>query len=136
GKKPRFQTPKFIFATEQSHQSNRPVETITPLSLALGLSINSSFPDSAAGIQRLANVMQGPMYGQQVVLICWHHGTIPKLATALVLLIRQNGRARYLIWCGRSGIQSKARPLSEFTIRSCYMAMRSDCSVSHSRLLH
>jgi len=83
GKKLRFQTPKFIFATEQSHQSNRPVETITPLSLALGLGINSSFPNSAAGIQQLANVMQDPMYAQQVVLICWHHGTIPKLATAL-----------------------------------------------------
>ena len=83
GKKPRFQTPKFIFATEQSRHSNRPVETVTPLSLGLGLGINGNFPDSAAGIQGLANVLQGPTYAQQVVLIAWHHGTIPKLATAL-----------------------------------------------------
>jgi len=82
-KNPRFKTPKFIFATEQSHHSNRPVETITPLSLALGLSINSSFPDSAAGIQGLVTTLQGPKYAQQIVLTCWHHGTIPKLAKAL-----------------------------------------------------
>ena len=110
GKKPRFQTPKFIFATEQSHQSNRPVETITPLSLALGLSISSSFPDSAAGIQGLANVMQGSMYGQQVVLICWHHGTIPKLATALGVSNppKWKGSIFDLVWEIRYSIKGKA----------------------------
>ena len=83
GKNPRFRTPKFIFATEQSHHSNRPVETVTPLSLALGLDIKSNFPDSAAGIQQLVAAVQSSACAQQVVLICWHHGKIPALAKAL-----------------------------------------------------
>ena len=37
GSPPRFATPDFIFATKESHHSNRPVETITPLKCALNL---------------------------------------------------------------------------------------------------
>lgn len=44
----RFPTPDFLFATEQSENSNRPVETITPLAQALNLKINHDFKDSPA----------------------------------------------------------------------------------------
>src|SRR5271157_2302564 len=46
GSKARFDTPKYLFATAPSNDSNRPVETITPTSLELGLTINASFDDS------------------------------------------------------------------------------------------
>ena len=78
---PRFLTPNFLFATQKSKHSNRPVETITPLSLATGLTINSSYPDSGYG--DLAKVALGGQYAGKVVLICWHHGEIPALAAAL-----------------------------------------------------
>jgi hypothetical protein len=78
---PRFLTPDYLFATQQSKSSNRPVETITPLSAATGLSINSSYPDSGYGA--LATAVLGGQYTGKVVLICWHHGKIPDLAQAL-----------------------------------------------------
>ena len=40
GSAPRFSTPNFIFATERSKHSNRPVETVTPLGTALQLPVD------------------------------------------------------------------------------------------------
>jgi hypothetical protein len=80
----RFPVPDFLFATQASNSSNRPVETITPLSQALaGLKINSQFPD--ASYKELAKEILGnpQTYGGQVILICWHHGKAPKLAKHL-----------------------------------------------------
>jgi hypothetical protein len=82
GNKPRFQTPNFLVATAASKSSNRPVETITPLSLALSLSINGSYSDSQYAVLATA-ILTDSQYAGQVVLICWHHGTIPDLASAL-----------------------------------------------------
>jgi len=39
----RFETPEFLFASKQSAHSNRPVETITPLAMALRLKIDNAF---------------------------------------------------------------------------------------------
>jgi hypothetical protein len=78
---PRFLKPDFLFATQKSKSSNRPVETITPLSVATGLSINSSFPDS--GFNDLAKLILAGQYAGKVVLVCWHHGEISALAGAL-----------------------------------------------------
>jgi hypothetical protein len=86
----RFPTPSFLFATAPSNSSSRPVETITPLAQALQffnnptLTINDSFANDSNGISGLkAEILQKPnIYGGQVVLICWHHGTIPELTEA------------------------------------------------------
>ena len=90
GERARFDTPHALFATAPSGNSNRPVETITPLSIALGLSIDHSFDDSndpqkpTKGIPGLAaKLFSDPKYAGKVILICWHHGTIPALTTAL-----------------------------------------------------
>jgi hypothetical protein len=99
---PRFRTPEFLFATQQKtdkkpdpldasdDHSNRPVETITPLAQALQLfgnskiRINDSFGNSAHGIKGITSEILGKpgVYGGHVVLICWHHGTIPELTEA------------------------------------------------------
>jgi phosphohistidine phosphatase SixA len=79
---PTFGQPDFLFASQASSSSNRPVETITPLANSLGMKINSSFAD--ADYLALANsLLNTATYAGQLVLICWHHGKIPKLATAL-----------------------------------------------------
>jgi hypothetical protein len=91
----RFQTPQFLFATQQtppskknpSGGSNRPVETITPLAQALcffqnqTITINDSFANSNSGILGLTSaILNNPgTYAGQVMLICWHHGSIPQL---------------------------------------------------------
>ncbi len=79
---PRFATPDFLFATQASKQSNRPAETITPLSRALGLDYNDKHADD--DYQKVAeDILQKPKYAGKTVLVCWHHGKIPKLAEAL-----------------------------------------------------
>lgn len=85
---PRFPVPNFIFATAQTNPptgSNRPFETITPLVQALQITPNNSYTntDDSDGIQGLVSAIgTNPMYADQVILICWHHGTIPELVEA------------------------------------------------------
>jgi len=76
----RFPMPDALFATDTSKHSNRPIETITPLSQALGKRINHDFADIETG--PLAKEVMGGKYAGKVVLICWHHGEIPHLAAA------------------------------------------------------
>jgi hypothetical protein len=79
GEAPRFPPPDFLFATEESSSSNRPVETISPLSAALNLTLNAPYPDGQ--YCELANeIKSNPAYANKIVLVCWHHGTIPQLA--------------------------------------------------------
>jgi hypothetical protein len=77
-----FGKPDFLFATQASKRSNRPVETITPLSQELNLEIDSKHADD--DFQKVADdILQNSKYAGKLVLICWHHGKIPDLTTAL-----------------------------------------------------
>lgn len=73
--------PQSLFATHASKHSNRPVETITPLAAALKLPIDSTFMDD--DYAALAKQLLSGKYAGKVVLVAWHHGKIPQLATAL-----------------------------------------------------
>lgn len=77
----RFSKPDFLFATKPSKHSNRPVETITPLAAALQLPVSHDIADK--DYKTLANTLQDSTYEGRIVLICWHHGTIPALASKL-----------------------------------------------------
>jgi hypothetical protein len=67
-----FPKPDFLIATKRSRRSNRPVETITPLSKALHERIDATFRDEA--FQEVARaVLTDPKYAGKVVLIAWHH---------------------------------------------------------------
>ncbi len=86
----RFPTPDFLFATQPSTDSNRPVETITPLMQALKcfnnpqIAINNNFSNTKDGIAGLKwEISHNPIYAGKIILICWHHGKIPQLAAAL-----------------------------------------------------
>jgi hypothetical protein len=82
--------PDFLFATASSSSSSRPLETITPTVQALQfltnnpkLTINQQFGNDTDGINGLVKlVLSGAPYAGKVVLICWHHGTIPQLTEA------------------------------------------------------
>jgi phosphohistidine phosphatase SixA len=77
-----FPHPDFLIATKRSKGSNRPVETITPLSKALHEEIESTFKDDEAA-QVAHEVLTEPKFAGKTVLIAWHHGKIPELAEAL-----------------------------------------------------
>ena len=65
----------YIFATKASADSNRPVETITPLAGALGLTINDSY--DAKSYRALAKtILSDETYAQKVIVISWHHSTL------------------------------------------------------------
>jgi hypothetical protein len=81
---PQFPVPVFLFASQGSKSSNRPVETITPLSIAVGgLEINSKYPDQCYGDLATAILGAPATYGGKAILIAWHHGHAPDLAHAL-----------------------------------------------------
>ena len=78
----QFETPDFIFATQVSAHSNRPVETVTPLAKSLHLKIDNRFgEDDYSPLAR--ELLSKPAYSVKTVLVCWHHGKIPELAAAL-----------------------------------------------------
>jgi hypothetical protein len=73
--------PEFLFATHLSAKSNRPVETITPLSEVLGLPISHEIGDKDFAV--LATELLSGKYAGKVVLVAWHHGSSSGLARAL-----------------------------------------------------
>jgi broad specificity phosphatase PhoE len=81
GASPRFRVPAFIFAAAASSESNRPIETVTPLATALGLSIAPPFADKDYA-QLATEIKTGSTYQGAIVLVCWHHGNLPNLAEA------------------------------------------------------
>lgn len=77
-----FDTPDYLFATQASKHSNRPVETITPLAGALHMPVDSKVAD-ADYLLFAQDILTNPQYTGKMLIICWHHGTIPALAKAL-----------------------------------------------------
>jgi hypothetical protein len=82
GSAPRFPTPQHIFATQNSKNSKRPTETVGPLATALKVPLNDGFGDNDDDIKKMTNAILSEYHGD-IVLICWHHGTIPDIAKAL-----------------------------------------------------
>lgn len=84
-----FGRPDFLFATQRGKHSNRPVETVTPLAQTIGAEINDKHADD--GYQKVADDIRGhSKYAGKLVLICWHHGKIPELTTALGGIVPQD----------------------------------------------
>jgi hypothetical protein len=69
-----------LFTAADSKGSHRPRLTLTPLSQALKLPLDTRFKDKDP--QSLANSLQSASHGKHI-LICWHHGGIPDLLRAL-----------------------------------------------------
>jgi hypothetical protein len=69
-----------LFAAADSKDSHRPRLTMTPLSAAIGMPLDTRF--GSKDVTELAQDVQTHRYGHDV-LICWRHGKIPDLVTAL-----------------------------------------------------
>ncbi len=78
----RLPKPDVIIATRASKASNRPIETVEPLAHALGLPIDNRFRDDDFRILA-RDLLTDERYDGKAVLVCWHHGKLPKLARAL-----------------------------------------------------
>ena len=77
-----FGRPSHLVAASQSKDSNRPALTLTPLSDALGIPIDTHFEHDQ--FKELAHELLGnPHYQDARIALCWRHGEIPDLARAL-----------------------------------------------------
>lgn len=79
-----FGAPQFLIATAQSKRSRRPIETISPLATRLGdaVSFTADHDDRDYGAVA-TQLMSDPRYLGALVVVCWHHGTLPQFAQAL-----------------------------------------------------
>src|SRR5262249_22651742 len=72
----------YVFATNRSKRSDRPLETVKPLAKALKLGVNDNYGNDA--YPKLAEeLLTNPKYAGKTILVCWHHGKIPELVEAL-----------------------------------------------------
>ncbi len=77
-----FGAPDFIFAAARSKRSIRSMETMSPLAMSLGKTVQHSIEDKdfAALVRQL---LSNPMYAGTTVVICWHHNKLPEIARIL-----------------------------------------------------
>jgi hypothetical protein len=100
GRPDPFPTPDFIFAASNAKDSQRPLETVTPLAMRLKLPINDTYqsklpvasgpddlkddPAKGPGMVALRDTLFGqPKYFGKTILVAWRHTTIPELAKTL-----------------------------------------------------
>jgi hypothetical protein len=69
-----------LFAAADSKNSRRPRLTLEPLSRELHIPLDTHFKDKLPEL--LADELKSRPHGKGI-LICWHHGKIPELLTAL-----------------------------------------------------
>ena len=81
GQPPPPKQPDFLYASKKSGNSNRPVETVIPLSVALRIEINKQYASKDPAMVA-ADILTN--CAGKVVLVCWHHSTIPDLANELM----------------------------------------------------
>jgi hypothetical protein len=79
----QFGTPVAIYAMNPNDEdgSLRPIETVTPLANALGLTIKHDYTRKKFS-QLVQDIMGNETYQGKLVLICWEHKVIPDLVQA------------------------------------------------------
>jgi hypothetical protein len=79
--RPGLPKPDFLFATARSKNSNRPFETVMPLSSVLNEPISNEIENDS--FAELAKLLLSGQFAGKVVLVSWHHGKLPDLTRAL-----------------------------------------------------
>lgn len=70
----------YLFASKDSSNSHRPGLTIQPIATKLGLIVDTRFKNRQ--FLELVDEIQSRPHGANI-LICWHHGKIPQILSAL-----------------------------------------------------
>ena len=79
-----FGLPQFLIATSISKHSMRPIETLQPLSVKIGVAVDATYADQDYGALA-SQLLSDPRYANAgtLIVVCWHHGNIPLMASAL-----------------------------------------------------
>jgi uncharacterized damage-inducible protein DinB len=78
---PKIVKPDVIFASTSTKHSARPYQTIRPTADKMGLDVVTKYSDKHTKL--IAKDLRKKEYKGKTVLICWHHGQIPKLIREL-----------------------------------------------------
>jgi hypothetical protein len=78
---PQLVKPDFVFASTSTRHSNRPYETIRPTADKLGLDVSTKYADKET--KKIGKDLRKKKFKGKTILICWHHGQMPKLIRAL-----------------------------------------------------
>lgn len=78
---PKIVKPDFVFASTSTKHSARPYQTIRFTANKLELSISTKFSDTE--IKKLVKELKKKEFEGKTILICWHHGMMPKLIREL-----------------------------------------------------
>jgi hypothetical protein len=85
---PKFVKPDYIFASTSTKNSKRPYQTIHPTAKKLGMKVCTKFADKDT--KKFAKELKRKKYSRKTILVCWHHGEIPRLIQRLGLMSPYN----------------------------------------------
>jgi|SRR5208282_2343300 len=78
---PKVVKPDFVFASTSTKHSARPYQTIRPTADKLGVDVSTMYADKE--IKKLVKDFRKKQFRGKTILICWHHGQLPKLIQEL-----------------------------------------------------
>jgi hypothetical protein len=74
---PKVVKPDFIFASTSTKHSERPYQTIRPTADKVGIDVSTAYADKQT--KALVKELRKKKFKGKTILICWHHGQMPKL---------------------------------------------------------
>lgn len=79
-----YGAPAAIYAAAPKNEDSsiRSIQTVTPLAKALGLDIDDSYTRGQTG-KLVREIMETPAYDGRMVLVCWQHDNLVKIAYGL-----------------------------------------------------
>jgi hypothetical protein len=78
---PQIVKPHFVFASTSTRHSARPYQTIRPTADKLGVDVRTDYADR--DIKKMVKDLRKKEFEGKTILMCWHHGMIPKLIREL-----------------------------------------------------
>ena len=78
---PKIVKPDFVFASTSTKHSARPYQTIRLTADRMGIDVSTTYADR--DIKRIVKDLRKKQFNGKTVLVCWHHGMMPKLIREL-----------------------------------------------------
>jgi phosphohistidine phosphatase SixA len=77
-----FGKPDVIIATARSKHSDRPAETMRPLSEGIGVKVETPYKNDDYE-DLVEDLFNNPEFKDKTIIVCWHHGKLPEMAALL-----------------------------------------------------
>lgn len=78
---PKIVKADFVFASTSTKHSARPYQTIRLTADRMGIDVSTTYADR--DIKKIVKDLRKKQFNGKTVLVCWHHGMMPKLIREL-----------------------------------------------------